>query len=131
MGIKLQSGSGDLKNNDIKSYILSLIQIPLWNKYLKPRLIDLGLKTNITHTGWTKGTGKMWQNTFNFSDIQAHIVAAKVLPNNQLDSNWRWPAQHVVHGSGAQMAYVCIRPGGSATIDQMLASEQILHHFLK
>jgi len=45
MGIKLQSGSGDLKNNDIKSYILSSIQIPLWNKYLKPRLIDLGLKT--------------------------------------------------------------------------------------
>jgi hypothetical protein len=38
MGIKLQSGSGDLKNNDIKSYILSSIQIPLWNKYLKPIL---------------------------------------------------------------------------------------------
>jgi len=89
MGIKLQSGSGDLKNNDIKSYILSSIQIPLWNKYLKPRLIDLVLKTNITHTGWAKRIGKMWQNTFNFSDIQAHIVAAKVLPNNQLDSNWR------------------------------------------
>ena len=109
MGIKLQSGSGDLKNNDIKSYILSLIQIPLWNKYLKPRLIDLGLKTNITHTGWTKRKGKMWQNTFNFSNIQAHIVAAKVLPNNQLGSNSRWLAQHVVHGSGAHMAYVCIQ----------------------
>jgi len=84
MGIKLQSGSGDLKNNDIKSYILSSIQIPLWNKYLKPRLIDLGLKTNITHTGWTKRKGKMWQNTFNFSDIQAHLSQRR----SCLITNW-------------------------------------------